>query len=374
MVILFSIISIIFNFKDFKGATIEITTISINVASIMIGILIISIICSIVSLYYYILDVFRISPVEVMRALGYPNEIVKIVREGKLQQAGTKLSRGLSIIRGCIMDLSLRDDLENVVSIFSNTIEQIPWEEEKMKNKGEGNDISTLVLNVHVRMDECIFDPLMKTDLKPDTMLFSRLFCNFTKMYIDSDLLASSLFYEYLDKLCRVAKDYVSIGKKEALNDFLFSVLWVFNGKISKITDVSISIVLSKGIALSASLIKMLETKVDKLDDIEYIFFVLSSYVRDWLYKHPRAFIGLEVDDLIDLMEKGGRLFIGNIVIAIFRIENELEKIKETEHEFVYNRTNIRFEKIKSKIKEILKTNRWQIFVENNSLKRFRYK
>jgi len=58
MVILFSIISIIFNFKDFKGATIEITTISINVASIMIGILIISIICSIVSLYYYILDVF----------------------------------------------------------------------------------------------------------------------------------------------------------------------------------------------------------------------------------------------------------------------------------------------------------------------------
>jgi hypothetical protein len=303
-----------------------------------------------------------------MRALGYPNEIVKIVREGKLQQAGTKLSRGLSIIRGCIMDLSLRDDLENVVSIFSNTIEQIPWEEEKMKNKGEGNDISTLVLNVHVRMDECIFDPLMKTDLKPDTMLFSRLFCNFTKMYIDSDLLASSLFYEYLDKLCRVAKDYVSIGKKEALNDFLFSVLWVFNGKISKITDVSISIVLSKGIALSASLIKMLETKVDKLDDIKYIFFVLSSYVRDWLYKHPRAFIGLEVDDLIDLMEKGGIPFIGNIVIVIFRIENELEKIKETEHEFVYNRTNIRFEKIKSKIKEILKTNRWQIFVENNSL------
>jgi hypothetical protein len=160
----------------------------------------------------------------------------------------------------------------------------------------------------------------------------------------------------------------LNLRKKEALNSFFFSVLWIFNENSDKITDRNVTRVLSKGIILSETLIKLLETKLDKTDDIKYILFVLSSYIRDWLYKYPRAFTGLEIDDLIYLIEKGERLFVGNIVITLFCIESELEKIKETEPEFIYKRTVTKFEKIKLQVKEILEKNRWQMFVENNSL------
>jgi len=145
-------------------------------------------------------------------------------------------------------------------------------------------------------------------------------------------------------------------------------VLWMFNENANKISDREVSKVLFKGITLSATLIKLLEAKLDKTNDIKYILFVLSSHLLKWLLKYPRAFIGLNINDLIYLIEKGDRLFIGSIIIALSRIERELEVIKEEEHEFIYRRTVANFEKVKVKINKIIETNKWYIFVEDNSL------
>ena len=368
IVIFISVLGEVLDVKVLESVTPEIAAIPINVTSVRLGIQVTVVIFSAYFFLKYLLEIFRISPEEVMKTLGYTDEIVKFIRKGELQIASIKLSKGLSLIRGCIMDLSLRDDLERVVSTFTDVIKRIPSEGEKGKDEKKKNDINTLVLNLHLRIDESIFDPLLKTDLKPDVRIFSQLFENFAKVYIDSGLLNSSLFDEYLDRISKVTIDYVNSGKREALNSFFFSVLWMFDKSPDKITDMNVSKVLSKGIVLSASLIKLLERKLEKTDDIEYVLFVTSSYIRDWLCKYPGTLAGLDVDDLVYLVEKGGKLFIGNIVIALFCVENELERIKETKPGFIYRWTAVKFEKVKLKVKEILLTNGWRIFVENSSL------
>jgi len=364
MAISIAIIGITWKPENFKMLKITTKVVSINATSTMIGVEIVFILLFVYLFPKYLLETFRISPVEIIKMLGYPDDVVRDSKKGKLQLANNRLSKGLTLIRICIMDLAMRDELKKVVSIFSKTIRQIPYEDLKKK----GVDIGKIIFAIHIRMDECIFDPLISTHLKPDTRIFSRLFCNLTRMYIISDLLNSSLFDEFLDKIYRITVDYVNSDKKEALNEFFFSVLWIFNENANKISDWEVSKVLSKGITLSATLIKLLEAKLNKTNDIKYILFVLSSYLQDWLLRYPRAFIGLNIDDLIYLIEKGDRLFTGSVIIALSRIERELEVIKEEEHEFVYRRTVVNFEKIKAEINKILKTNRWRIFVEGNSL------
>jgi len=156
---------------------------SINIVSTIIGVEIAFILLFAYLFPKYLLETFRISLVEIMKMLGYPDDIIKMLKRGKLQLANTKLSKGLMLIRICIMDLAMRSELEKVVSIFSNTIKQIPYEDLKKKRI----DIDRIVFTIHIRMDEYIFDPLISTHLKPNTRIFSQLFCNLTRMCIISD-------------------------------------------------------------------------------------------------------------------------------------------------------------------------------------------
>jgi len=372
--IFISILGIILDFKTLENLTLEIATVSIKTTSIMLGA---EIIIAMFSAYFfpkYLLEIFRISPAEIMKTLGYPDEIVKLVKEGKLYQADTRLSRGLSLIRICIMDLAMRDELEAVVTRFNKTIEEIPWHQKKEElREKERIDMVALSWKIHRRMDECIFSPLINTELKPDMPLFSTLFCNFTRIYINTNLIGSSLFDEYLDNLYRVTTNYVMTNKREALSSFFFgAVLWAFGENLNKISYVGVSRVLSKGVVLSASLIKSLETKPDKTDEIRYILFIAFTNLRDWVKKYPRAFMHAaapEIGDLIYLMEKASRTDIGSVIIALFHVESELVKIKETEHPFIYERTVTGFNQVKSKVAEILKRNHWRILISKNDLR-----
>jgi len=373
VVIIISILGLILDFKTLEKLTLEVATVSIRTTSIILGT---EIIIAIFSAYFfkkYVSETLCITPQEIMKTLGYPDKIVKLVKEGKLYQADTKFSRGLSLIRLCIMDLTLRDELEAILNMFNDTIEEIPWHLKREESRGkEKIDTSTLYCKIHWKMDECIFSPLINTNLKPNVNLFSKLFCSFTRIYINTNLVSSSLFIEYLDNLYKVTENYVNAGKRKALNYFFFgSVLWVFRENLDKVSHISVSEVLSKGTILSASLVKSLEPRPDKKDDIKYILFVAFCNLCDWVKKHPRAFMSvasLETDDLIYLMEKGGRVDIGHVIIALSNFESELVKIKETESPFVYERAVACFNKIKSKIEGILNIQHWRILISKKEL------
>jgi hypothetical protein len=371
IVIIISILGLILDLKTLENFNIEWGKVSIRAPSIMLGTEIIFVIFSAYFFKKYVSETVRITPREIMKTLGYPDKIVNLVEKGRLYEADTKFSRGLSLIRLCITDLSLRDELEAILNTFNDTIKAIPWHLRKEELRGkEKIDISTLYWKIHSKMDEHIFSPLVSTDLKPSINLLSKLFCNLTNIYIDTNLINSSLFSEYLNNLYRVTENYVKADKIEALNYFFFgSVFWVFRENLEKISYSSVSEVLSKGIGLSTSLVKSLEKRPNKKDDIKYILFITFGGLYDWVKIYPKAFIRIEADDLIYLMGKGGRVEIGKIIIALSNFESELVKIKENEPSFIFERAVTVFNRIKSEIETILNNQHWRILLSEKELR-----
>lgn len=194
------------------------------------------------------------------------------------------------------------------------------------------------------------------------------LFLRLRLKYIDSDMAGSSLFLEYLEGLSRVTEAYVTVGKREALGYFLPSTIWAINEKPNKVSYSVVATVLSKTLALSASLIRKLETKPERHFDLLYIQFIAATQLEQCLKKYPRAFTRIEIDNLIFLMEKSDRLFIGELILLMPFIESDLKRLKTEENGLSYNIAISRYAKVISKLKEILKNHRYHVFLENNSL------
>lgn len=367
--ILFSLLSMILDSENFRALGFEVFSVSISVGSVLLTAEIIVISFSIYFISRYLLEILRISPMEIMRDLGFPNAVSKLVEKGRLFQVDGRLSKGLSLIRICIMDLSMRDDLEKLVLAFDNAINQIPWSEKREERSGSKRiDMTVLLLYLINRMEECIFDPLVETKLKPSQQSFSRLFSSFMQIFIKADLLNSSIFGNYLSGLYQVAENFVKVGKKEALDNLFLQKLWVFKEDMESVSYISLSSALSEGIALSASLIRQFEVKPNKIDDIRYILFVISTHIEHWLSEFPRILSRLPLENLIYLMESRGIQNLTSFIIPLFRIEKELERIKESENEFVYGRVVTRFRLLIERIKAIMKKDNLRVFVKDHNL------
>jgi len=360
-----SILNMLLNLDTVQNLKIEILGISTNTFSLMLSAQIAVTVLPLYCVLNYLRDVLIISPIEIMKILGYPDEVVKSINKAKLYEANAKFSKGLSLIRTCITDLALRDELGAVVSTFTKTIGKIPWYEKIEELTGKGRmDTGSLFYNIFIRLDECIIEPLINTNIKPDVHIFTQFFNSLGRACIDTHSTNSSVFNEYIDKLYRITANYVKNGKKEALHYFFFLHLWT----LGELSTSALSKILSRGINLSASLLRYFETDASKIDDIRYIFFVTSNGLQ-MLANHPTAFVNLrQIDDLIYLIEKSDRIFLGHVIICLPFIEKELENIRKTEHEFIYKRTLANFLKVKAKVVEVLKRRRWRVFVYNNSL------
>jgi hypothetical protein len=369
--ILLSVLEIIFSYTggllSFQIST-QWFTVKTSVPSIVVGMEMAFVVLSVYFFPKYLRETLQISPMEVMRKIGYPNEIGRLCQDGKYSAANEPIGRGLSLIRVCITDLAMRDELEGVISFFGDATKTIPWQEKAEMEVMGKKAKQMLFFSFHNRIEECVFDPLVNAEIKPPVRIMSSFFCNLTKIYIDSKLVGSSLFIEYLDGLSRVTKAYVEAGKREALNNLFFSVLWMFEKNPDRISYHDVTIVLSKGFALSASLIRKIETMPDRKGDLLYIQFVSSTIAERWLIMYPRAFTRIEVDDLVFLMEKGGDVFIGSLIAAMPFVEHEIELIRVEENEFSYKMAVTRFAQILSIAKEILRINRWRVSLKNNSL------
>lgn len=366
--ILIALPGIVLDFNTFKLPLFTIIDITINPVSIILAIEIIIAIITAYSFQKYLLEIFHLSPKDIMKQLGYPEKILIYVQKGKFHQTKIQLNKGLSLIRICILDMSMRDELESVVLDFNNIIEKIPWHEEKEKQLDKKDINIEIFFDLHRNIEEYIIDSIINIELKPSLHMFSPFFHTITKVYINTGMVKTSLFVEHLDRLYRVTENYVIEGKKEALESFFFQpVFFVFDANLKKISYKEVSLALSEGLTLSTSLIRAIGS--EKRREVNYISFILFTFLQQWLQKYPRAFTSLtDIDNLVYFIEKGGRFETGEIIIILFYIEKELPNLEKVETPYEYIMTTEKITKIKSKIVNKLKSNQWRVFIRENNL------
>lgn len=371
--ILFSVLGLVLSSRTAALSSFSIATpwfiFVTSIPSVVLGV---EMAIAVLSTYFfpkYLQETLQITPLEIMKKIGYPDEIRALCQKRKFDVAYNSIGKGLSLIRVCITDLAMRDELEGVIFLFCDAVKSIPWREEAYVGEEYGKKRKQMLFwSFQNRADECIFDPLVNSEIKPPVRIVSHFFCGLAKIYLESNMANSSLFTEYLDGLSRVTEAYVDVGKRDAFGNFLPSTLWAFNEKSEKVSYIEVSALLSKTLALSASLVRKLETKPGKWYDKMYIQFVTSTQIESCLIKYPRAFTRIELENLIFLIEKGDRMFVGNIILAMPFIERELELVKTAEGKFAYDLAVGRFAKLKAKIAEFLLRSRCRLFIEDNSL------
>jgi len=313
-----------------------------------------------------------ISPPQIMKILGYPAEIQKLIDKDMLFEVNTRLLKGLSLIRSSIMDLSLRDYLSETLGLLSKTISAFSWSDKKIEERklSDGRvqriDMRFLLWNIVRYLDECIIDPLKLTKILPDPSIFSPLFTELNKAFIETNTLNSSVFDNYLRKISILVETFVENRKIEALNLLFYSIFWSFE-EYKK--DIPAEIV-SRAICLSASSIKKLKAIDAEREDI-ILAFLIPSQAFKAIKDNPRIFAGLDSESISAweyLIEESDRTDLGWMIICLPFVESEFGRIKEHKSEFIYNRALANFSKILSKIKEKLVKNQWIIFITENSL------
>lgn len=326
---------------------------------------------TIIPLYYvfeYLKSALLMSPEDIMKELGFPKDVVQLVKKNKLSEAHKRLLSGLSMIRACITDTTMRDDLYRVVSLFKETMENIPWEEEKEETKNGRLDMASLFLNIEWNLDEYVIDPLMKSSIKPNVHLLATFFLSLHKALLKTYSTFSSVFEEHLDKMYRVTFQYVVEGKIEALNEWFFSILWKDTGHLE---PRSIARVLLKGVKLSTALVKLLREKPGREEDIEKIVFFYNSALLNRIRAFPEFLlhdIWGSVEDLIYLLRMDLTL-LGNVIIGLAFTENRLGKIKTSEPEILYKRILYQCSRLENEIKSILRSNKLVVFVQDKHLR-----
>jgi len=317
-------------------------------------------------------NLLAISPPQIMKILGYPAEIQKLIDKDKLFEVNTRLLKGLSLIRSSVMDISLRDHLSETLGLFSKTISAFPWSDKKVEERklSDGRvqriDMRLLLSNIIRYLDECIIDPLKLTKILPDPFMFSPLLTELNKAFIKTDFLNSSVFDDYLRKISILVETFVENRKIDALNFLFYSIFWSFKESKKEIP----AKVVSRAICLSASSIRKLKANVAEKGEIKSAF-LITTQAFDAIKDNPKIFAWLDsesIDAWIYLIEESDRTDLGWILICLPFIECELGRIKEHEHEFIYNRALMNFSRIVSKIKEKLVRNRWITFIHENRL------
>ncbi len=317
-------------------------------------------------------NLLAISPSQIMKILGYPAEIQKLIDKDKLFEVNTRLLKGLSLIRSSIMDISLRDHLSETLGLFSKTISAFPWSDKKVEERklSDGRvqrmDMHFLLLNIVRYLDECIIDPLKLTKILPDPHIFYQLFRELNKAFIKTDFLNSSVFDDYLRKISILVETFVENRKIDALNLLFYSIFWSFKEDKKEIP----ARIVSRAIFLSASSIKKLKAIGVERGDID-LAFLITGQAFEAIKDNPKIFAGLDsksIDAWEYLIEESNRTDLGQMIICLPFVENEFRRIKEHEPEFIYDRALVNFSKILSKIKEKLVKNQWVIFITENSL------
>ncbi len=325
-----------------------------------------------------------ISPPQIMKILGYPIVMQKLIDKGKLFEVNTKLLKGLSLIRSSIMDPSLRDYLSETLEIFSDTISTFPWtnkekaEERKLSDgRVQRMDMQLLLLNIVRHLNEYIVDPLKHTKILPDPRKFSSLYTELFKAIIRLDkalganILPLSTYDEYFRSMTTLIETFIEGEKIDALN----LIFWSFfegcrEGIPAKSKSWITARVVSRALSLSSSSIRKLKANAAEKEKIRSVLFIADQAFQIIKYD-PRIFAWLDsesIDDWEYLIEEGSRTDLGWMIICLPFVEKELNKIKEYEPEFIYNRALANLSKILSKIKEKLVKNQWVVFVTENSL------
>ena len=313
-----------------------------------------------------LLNLLTISPIKIMEFLGYPQKVQKLVNEGKFFETQNRLFKGLSLIRSCIIDMSLRDYLASVVKLYATTLSGFHWANKKIdETRKEGRiDMETLCWSILNLIDENVISPIENTKILPNPHTLYPLLKEINVAMIDTSMLNSSVFDDYLEEMSKLTEIYVEKRKTKHSNLFLYSIFWSIKEKNEPIPP----ILISRAISLSAALIK----KVEKFRGEDFLY--ISMFTNEAFYAikdDPKSFARLDseaIDAWISLIENGDRMNLSPMIISLSSVEKYLKKIKEQENEFIYKRALGNFIKIKSKIKEKNIQNRWVVFVDKNAI------
>jgi len=318
-----------------------------------------------------LIALLTITPPQIMKYLGYPQRIDELINKNMLFEVNDMLLKGLSLIRSCILDISLRDYLKDTINLFSIAFKNIPWYNKEMKEERMVNgrlkqiDLTSILLNIVRALDECIIDPLRNTKVLPDPYILSQLIIELNRAFIKSEFTLTSFFEEYLKKISILVEIFVMNRKVDALNLFFYSMLWSFKESGKSIHPR----VISNALILSASLIKKLKTLASG-DEIRQILFITGqSFIA--VKNNPKIFIHLNseaIDAWLYLIDECSRTDLGMMLTCLPFIENELEKIEKQEYKFIYDRAVRNFSKILTKIIAKLRESNWLVFIRANRL------
>ncbi len=317
-------------------------------------------------------NLLTISPPQIMKVLGYPEKLKELADKGKLTEINIKFLKGLSLIRSCIMDLSLRDYLSPTIDTFSKAISIFPWSDKNLKEKKiiEGRvqqvDRFSIALNIVQHLDECITDPLKHIEILPDPSILSPLFRELNKAFVKMDISGTSIFDDYLRKLSVLVGLFVENRKTDALNLFFYSMFWFYKESGKEIPANAVS----KAISLSASSIENLKTKHAEREDIKSIFLITSQAFMT-IKIDPKIFVKLQpeaIDAWIYLIKEGDRTDLGWMITCLSFVKEKLVEVKRHEHPIIYERAKANFFRVLNEIKEKLVKNNWKIFLDDNHL------
>jgi len=157
----------------------------------------------------FIRNILSLSPTDIIKEIGFPEKPAELLRKGRVFETLGIYYRGFRLIKACINDLVLHDQLNFVLKVLNNSLIRIDWTQNISEEKETGRlDLHGVLLNLTKWYALYVVDPIVVTHPKPSYYSLSRFIYSMTKVFIDAGMTMSGVFDEFLQNTVKLSIAY----------------------------------------------------------------------------------------------------------------------------------------------------------------------